>query len=271
MELCWLSVDPLVEETMDAYGYCYQNPINLIDPTGMKAEWHPDKNGNLVADAGDSTKSLAEYQGISYDQAAKQLSDNGYKVNENGVLNLNVGDAVDTGSVNLEAVVVQSSSKKNTSTLSSGDKAADRNISTLDPRIRSTMTSLIATCRAEGIDVRGAGQGGFRTYAEQNLLFQIGRTTQLNRATVTAARGGQSNHNFGLSMDVAIYENGRYLRKGTEWQYARYGTIAKEKFNLDWGGDWKRFDPAHVEYRHGKSMRTLRSAPKDSNGYLLKL
>jgi hypothetical protein len=30
----WLSVDPLVEQTMDAYGYCYQNPINLIDPDG---------------------------------------------------------------------------------------------------------------------------------------------------------------------------------------------------------------------------------------------
>jgi RHS repeat-associated protein len=30
----WLSVDPLVEQTMDAYGYCYQNPIMLVDPDG---------------------------------------------------------------------------------------------------------------------------------------------------------------------------------------------------------------------------------------------
>ncbi len=28
-------MDPLVEKTMDAYGYCYQNPIKFIDPTGM--------------------------------------------------------------------------------------------------------------------------------------------------------------------------------------------------------------------------------------------
>lgn len=33
-----LSVDPLVEQTMDAYGYCYNNPINLTDPTGMSPE-----------------------------------------------------------------------------------------------------------------------------------------------------------------------------------------------------------------------------------------
>jgi RHS repeat-associated protein len=30
----WLSVDPLVEKTMDAYGYCYQNPLRFTDPDG---------------------------------------------------------------------------------------------------------------------------------------------------------------------------------------------------------------------------------------------
>ena len=34
----WASVDPLVEQTMDAFGYCFQNPIRLIDPTGMSPE-----------------------------------------------------------------------------------------------------------------------------------------------------------------------------------------------------------------------------------------
>ncbi|WP_231847478.1 RHS repeat domain-containing protein [Flavobacterium branchiophilum] len=30
----WASVDPLVEQTSSSYGYCYQNPVNLVDPNG---------------------------------------------------------------------------------------------------------------------------------------------------------------------------------------------------------------------------------------------
>ncbi|WP_223302301.1 RHS repeat-associated core domain-containing protein [Flavobacterium branchiophilum] len=40
----WASVDPLVEQTMSAYGYCNLNPVNLIDPTGMSSE-DPDDPG----------------------------------------------------------------------------------------------------------------------------------------------------------------------------------------------------------------------------------
>jgi len=40
----WASVDPLVEKTMSAYGYCNLNPVNLIDPSGMSSE-DPDDPG----------------------------------------------------------------------------------------------------------------------------------------------------------------------------------------------------------------------------------
>jgi D-alanyl-D-alanine carboxypeptidase len=40
---------------------------------------------------------------------------------------------------------------------------------------------------------------GFRTYAEQDALYQQGRTTP--GSIVTHARGGKSLHNFGLAID----------------------------------------------------------------------
>ena len=33
----WISVDPLAEQTMSSYGYCYNNPVNLVDPDGRMA------------------------------------------------------------------------------------------------------------------------------------------------------------------------------------------------------------------------------------------
>ncbi|NUY81911.1 RHS repeat-associated core domain-containing protein [Flavobacterium sp. MAH-1] len=57
----WLSVDPLVEQTFDAYGYCYQNPINLTDPTGMSVEPptdYVDKNGKLLLHTEDGSNAV---------------------------------------------------------------------------------------------------------------------------------------------------------------------------------------------------------------------
>ena len=50
---------------------------------------------------------------------------------------------------------------------------------------------------------------GTRTYAEQNALFN-------KRPKVTKARGGQSNHNFGIAWDIGIFENGKYYEGKTK-------------------------------------------------------
>jgi RHS repeat-associated protein len=54
----FISVDPLAEQTMSSYGYCYNNPVNLIDPTGMSAE-DPNEQGNKnwIGRAWDTVKS----------------------------------------------------------------------------------------------------------------------------------------------------------------------------------------------------------------------
>jgi len=50
----WLSVDPLAEQTMTPYQYTYQNPVRLIDPTGMAGE-ESDGWGKKTREDGKST------------------------------------------------------------------------------------------------------------------------------------------------------------------------------------------------------------------------
>jgi len=70
----FLSVDPLSERTMTPYAYCNNNPINMIDPTGMSAEGPGDKFISPEAAAKDfahnyndnSIKDKKEYGAIIY-------------------------------------------------------------------------------------------------------------------------------------------------------------------------------------------------------------
>ena len=75
----FISVDPLVDRTRDAYGYCYQNPINLVDPTGMEPDWirKINKDGTITyeAEAGDSALSLYKQYGEKDGFTAKQAND----------------------------------------------------------------------------------------------------------------------------------------------------------------------------------------------------
>ena len=64
----WLSVDPLSDKypNLTPYAYCANNPVILVDPDGREVEWHPDGNGNLIADKGDNYETLCEYLSTIY-------------------------------------------------------------------------------------------------------------------------------------------------------------------------------------------------------------
>lgn len=86
---------------------------------------------------------------------------------------------------------------------------------------------------------------GTRTYAEQNRLYRQGRFGNPG-PVVTRARGGESNHNFGLAWDIGLFAaDGHYLRNGPEYDAAARAGLSSE---LEWGGAWRTFvDKPHYQ------------------------
>jgi peptidoglycan LD-endopeptidase CwlK len=123
------------------------------------------------------------------------------------------------------------------------DPRSEKNIATLLPGVHPYARSLVERAAAIGITIRIIS--GTRTYDEQNALYAKGRTTPGKK--VTNARGGYSNHNFGIAFDIGVFEGTKYL--GESPKYKAVGAIGLE-LGLDWGGNWKSFkDEPHYQLR----------------------
>lgn len=86
---------------------------------------------------------------------------------------------------------------------------------------------------------------GLRTFAEQDALFAKGRTKP--GPIVTRARGGQSNHNYGMAVDLCPFVNGKPDWNAPLKVWSLLGSEARN-YGLEWGGDWKKFiDKPHIE------------------------
>jgi len=86
---------------------------------------------------------------------------------------------------------------------------------------------------------------GLRTFAEQDALYAKGRTTP--GAIVTQARGGESNHNFGLAVDLCPFTSDKPDWNAPMAVWAAIGASAAAQ-GLEWGGQWKKFlDKPHVQ------------------------
>jgi len=139
--------------------------------------------------------------------------------------------------------------------LDTWDTATNNRIAKLHPKIRCAVKNFINEVdKTMGIKLRVIQ--GFRTYAEQNALYAQGRTTKGKK--VTNAKGGQSNHNFGLAIDVAEIKNGNIDWNEQEKVLPKIAPIGK-KWGFEWGGDWKSIvDKPHFEMMFGKSLADLR-------------
>ena len=134
-----------------------------------------------------------------------------------------------------------------------------------DQRTETCIKTLIPDAQTKAREFMNALKGkpltyriisGTRTYAEQNALFN-------KRPRVTKARGGQSNHNFGIAWDVGIFENGKYYEGNTKKEdkaYVELGALIKATvLGLEWDGDWKSFvDKPHYQLTTGKSVAQVR-------------
>lgn len=131
------------------------------------------------------------------------------------------------------------------SVISTVDPRSEKSIATLLPEVRPFARALVQKAAASGITIKIIS--GLRTYAEQDQLYAQGRTVNPPDKIVTNAKGGFSNHNFGIAFDVGVFENGDYL--GESPKYGAVGVLGQE-LGLDWGGNWKTFkDMPHFQLR----------------------
>jgi peptidoglycan L-alanyl-D-glutamate endopeptidase CwlK len=127
------------------------------------------------------------------------------------------------------------------------DARSITNIATLHPLVQTLAHDLANLAAQAGITIQIIS--GSRTYAEQDALYAKGRTVKPigKKHRVTNAKGGYSNHNFGIAFDVGVFEGASY--KGSSPKYKAVGALGTS-IGLDWGGNWKSFvDEPHFQVR----------------------
>lgn len=132
------------------------------------------------------------------------------------------------------------------------------NVKGMDKDVVKITQTVITEMFKKGIYV-GVSQA-YRSKAEQDKLYAKGRTTaQLKQAgltgvtgepnenIVTYAKGGQSNHNFGVAVDLFQYNKDLSANFNLD---ANFKVIAKamKAHGMQWGGDWTAFkDNPHFQ------------------------
>ena len=97
---------------------------------------------------------------------------------------------------------------------------------------------------------------GIRTAEEQNKLYQQGRTTAGKIVTNCDGYKLKSNHQtksdgLGHAGDIAVLVNNKITWSERYYkEVAMSARILMQKYNIEWGGDWKNFkDLPHFEYK----------------------
>ena len=165
------------------------------------------------------------------------------------------------------------------------DKPTQTRISKLHPTVRAEVNQIIHEC-----DIALTGKAeiritqGLRTFAEQDALYQQGRTTPGKKDTSdrelakqTNAKAGQSIHNYGFAVDICLIIDNKTASWDTakDWdndQVADWYECVKifAKHGWEWGGNWKTFkDLPHFDKKGFNNWKTLSKLKKDKNDYVI--
>jgi len=147
------------------------------------------------------------------------------------------------------------------------DKNSAARLDRVHPELKNRVSQLLFNLQNLGMDVRVVQ--GLRTFAEQDRLYNQPRDGRDNDGDgkiderdekVTNARGGESNHNYGLAVDLCKFKNGQ-----PDWNDLKaFQTIGREAkaLGLEWGGDWKFVDRPHIQLK-GMSVKECQKAFKE--------
>lgn len=211
----WMTLEKWLfdPQNQNAYAYARNNPINLSDPSGKSAI------GNII-------------------QSIKKTWSNLFTGNANSKSQI------------FTPVLNQQPVKNDTIKTTTWDPVTDRRIKTLNIDVQQPATNFINNTQTQlGITLRVTD--AHRTYEEQEALYWSSRQAPYG-PWKTDARGGESNHNFGRAIDVAVMEKGKAYVYPVNSQIA---DVAKKEGFL-WGGDWRtdKKDYPHFEMPSQKNI-----------------
>lgn len=156
------------------------------------------------------------------------------------------------------------------------DKVSMNRILALHPKVRFEILHIYKHCLKNGVKIRVVQ--GYRTFEEQEALYQQGRTKP--GPIVTNARGGYSNHNYALSIDFCLLHPDGSI----SWSQIEDADSDGKKdwmevvdtfksYGYEAGIEWKFRDPPHLQKTFGYSVKQLLalhdSGKVDKNGFVI--
>jgi hypothetical protein len=137
------------------------------------------------------------------------------------------------------------------------DLISEQRLETLHPKVREDFRHFIEDAE-NTLNITLRITQGLRTFAEQQVLYDMGRTKP--GKIVTMAKPGSSYHQYGLAVDLV-----EIIGKEVDWGYDMAKLVPfAAKYGIAWGGSFTKFqDKPHFEKTFGLNWRDLLVKYKD--------